>query len=97
MPYLGLAELRVLLYIVRRTWGFKRDADTISLNQMVNGHRGRDGEQLDRGVNLSRRGISQALASLEEKRLIIRRRQQSAERGNEATLYALHVAGHPFP
>jgi hypothetical protein len=34
-PDLGEAELRVLLYIIRRTFGFKKAADTISLGQMV--------------------------------------------------------------
>src|SRR6478672_9655611 len=42
MPSLGDAELRVLLYIIRRTFGFKRDADAISLSQMVSGITTRD-------------------------------------------------------
>ena len=37
LPALSDAELRVLLYIIRRTFGFKRDADAISLSQMVHG------------------------------------------------------------
>src|SRR5947209_15972592 len=35
MPQLADPELRVLLYIIRRTFGFKRDHDDISLKQMV--------------------------------------------------------------
>jgi hypothetical protein len=42
-------ELKVLLYICRRTFGFKKESDTISLNQMVNGITTRDGRVLDRG------------------------------------------------
>ena len=34
-PELSEAELRVALYIIRRTFGFKKDTDNISLRQMV--------------------------------------------------------------
>nr|MDP9472985.1 replication protein [Chloroflexota bacterium] len=54
MPQLSDAELRVLLYIVRRTFGFKREADAISLSQMVSGITTREGQVLDRGTGLSK-------------------------------------------
>ena len=43
LPVLSGAELKVLLYVSRRTFGFKRDSDNISLSQMLNGLRTRDG------------------------------------------------------
>ena len=49
-PNLTESELRVLLYIVRRTFGFKRDADAISLTQLVSGITTKDGRVLDRGT-----------------------------------------------
>jgi hypothetical protein len=49
------AELRVLLYIMRRTFGFKREADTISLSQLVSGITTRDGQVLDRGTSGAQR------------------------------------------
>ena len=42
LPDLGEAELRVPLYIVRRTFGFKKDSDSISLSQMIGGITTRD-------------------------------------------------------
>ena len=57
MPELTEAELRVLLYIVRRTFGFKKNRDAISLSQMVNGIQIRDGRVLDRGTGMTRRGV----------------------------------------
>jgi len=36
MSTLSGAELKVLLYIIRRTFGFKKGSDTISLSQMLN-------------------------------------------------------------
>ena len=43
MPELTESELRVLLYILRRTYGFKKNSDSISLSQMVQGIRTKDG------------------------------------------------------
>ena len=53
-PDLSEAELRVLLYIVRRTFGFKKAADDISLKQLVDGIRTKDGVPLDRGAGYPR-------------------------------------------
>ena len=85
------AELKVLLYIIRRTFGFKRDSDNISLSQMLNGLQTRDGRTLDRGVGLSKKTLLQALNSLEEKQVILTERRQSPEKGNEPTTYRLNI------
>ena len=37
MAELSGAELKVVLYIIRRTFGFKRQSDTISINQLLHG------------------------------------------------------------
>jgi hypothetical protein len=52
------SELKVLLYIVRRTFGFKKDADRISLTQICEGIITREGKVLDRGTGLSRTSAS---------------------------------------
>ena len=44
------AELKVLLYVIRRTFGFKRESDNISLSQMLNGLREGVGGGLYGGV-----------------------------------------------
>ena len=64
LPDLSGAELKVLLYVIRRTFGFKRESDNISLSQMLNGLRTRDGRVLDRGVGLSKKTLLQAIKSL---------------------------------
>src|SRR3954465_9258610 len=74
LPDLSGAELKVLLYIIRRTFGFKRDSDTISLSQMLNGITRRDGTVLDRGVGLSKPTLLQALRSLSEQEIIFTER-----------------------
>lgn len=39
-PHLGKAALKVLLYLTRRIFGFKREADTVSLSRSVLGFAG---------------------------------------------------------
>jgi phage replication O-like protein O len=91
MADLSGAELKVLLYIMRRTFGFKKDRDNISLNQICNGISRKNGTIVDRGTGLSKASAVRALTSLEEKRIIVRSRRRSAERGDEATTYQLHM------
>lgn len=89
MPALSDAELRVLLYIVRRTFGFKRDSDTISLSQMVSGIKTRNGQVLDTGTGLSKSTVARGLKSLREKGIIVATRNASKERGDQPTTYRL--------
>jgi len=89
LSVLSGAELKVLLYIIRRTFGFKRDADAISLSQMMHGITTREGDRLDRGVGLSKPTLLQALRSLEANDIIETTRQRSTERGDEPTIYQL--------
>jgi DNA-binding transcriptional ArsR family regulator len=92
LPELSGAELKVLLYIIRRTFGFKRDRDSISLSQMLNGVQSRSGEMLDRGAGVSKPTLLQALRSLEERGIIETERRRSAEKGDEPTVYTLRFA-----
>ncbi len=85
------AELKVLLYIMRRTFGFKKDSDNISLSQMLNGIRTKDGCQLDRGTGLSKPTLLKALRNLTEANYIIPARRQSSQRSDESTNYRLNV------
>ena len=90
LPDLSGAELKVLLYIIRRTLGFKKGSDTISLSQMLYGIETKDGTTLDRGTGLSRPTLLRALQSLKAKNIIIAEERLSPERGWEATVYRLN-------
>ncbi len=83
------AELKILLYAMRRTYGFKRDSDNISISQLLRGITTREGVRLDRGTGLSKKHLLKALDSLEEKGLLIRTRRHSEKNGDEATNYRL--------
>lgn len=93
LPELSGAELKVLLYIIRRTFGFKRDSDAISLGQMLTGIVKRDGERLDAGTGLTKKTLLKALSSLIARQIIFAERRASSTQGNIATVYSLNVQG----
>jgi Bacteriophage replication protein O len=91
MAYLSGAELKVLLYIIRRTFGFKKDSDNISLRQICHGITTRDGEILDKGTGLSLSTVQIALKGLLEKNCVITARNRSKAKGDEPTTYSLNT------
>ncbi len=91
LPDLSGAELKVLLYIIRRTSGFKKTMDAISLTQFEGGIITKDGRVLDRGCGLSRETVCNALQSL-EKRGCIKSDKRSHNGGKEITAYSINFA-----
>jgi len=89
MYFLTDPELRVLLYIIRRTYGFKKSSDNISLKQLVEGIKKKDGSVLDLGTGISKPTVTKAVKGLVEKGVIIAERNRSKERGDEPTTYKL--------
>ncbi len=96
-PNLSEAELRVLIYILRRTFGFKKESDTISLKQMVEGITTRDGWTLDQGTGMSKPGVAKGVKGLVAKGVILAIRNSSPERGDEPTTYRLHFQHDASP
>lgn len=96
LPHLSGAELKVLLYIMRRTFGFKKHSDAISLAQITDGIVRRDGERLDSGAGVVESTALIALKGLLAKGLILAERQLNPDGGYAPTVYCLHMAG-PLP
>jgi len=93
-PDLDKAPLKVLLYIVRRTCGFRKLADAISLTQFQHGIVTRDGRQLDKGCGVTNRtNLLHALADLEARGLIEHQDAIHADGGNATTIYYLRGPG----
>ena len=84
LPELSEAELKVLLYIIRRTLGWKKDSDKISLNQLEQGNKH------DKGCGLKRKAIIKGLQSLEEKKCITVLRQKTSGGINQINVYSLN-------
>src|SRR5881394_3620205 len=87
-------EIKILLYIIRRTWGFKKDADAISLNQFQKGITTKDGKVLDRGSGVSdRKTVLTTLSSLETKGCIQIVRNKTASGDNATSIYRINFKG----
>jgi len=81
----------VLLYIIRRTFGFKKDSDNISLRQICNGIKTREGDVLDKGTGLSLSTVQIALKGLLAKNCVLTAKNRSQEKGDEPTTYSLNM------
>ena len=93
LPFLSGTELKVLLYILRRTLGFRKSGDLISLSQFQNGIVKRDGTALDHGTGVrSRKAILDAAKGLEACGLIYILPRRGPKGENRETLY---FACHP--
>lgn len=92
-PRLNGGEVKVLLYIFRRTFGFKKEKDCISISQMLNGIVKRNGVRLDHGAGLSKPSLCRALNTLAKKHVIIATRQFDFNGGFVATSYQLNMRG----
>src|SRR5262249_31482259 len=94
MVDLSGSELKVLLYIIRRTFGFKKDADTISFQQFRHGIRTHDGRQPDRRCGVkSYSQISGALQVLEAGGYIVARKGTTQRGDKDTTVYRLRLRG----
>jgi len=91
LPILSGNEIKILMYICRRTFGFKKDIDNISLAQMVSGITAKDGTKLDGGTGLSKASVARALKELEDKNIILRVRRSDPQKGDLPTTYQLNV------
>ena len=84
-----------MLYIMRRTYGFKKRQDAISYSQFLYGITCRDGRQLDQGAGISSdRTLSAALDNLCDKwHLLFRHRQRRPDGVKTVTIYELNLDG----
>ena len=80
LSILSGAQVKVALYVYRRTLGFNKDTDAIALSQFQDGLRGDNGKWHDEGTGLVKRTIIDAVAFLDWCGLI--HRTKSKGRGN---------------
>jgi hypothetical protein len=92
LPDLSVSEFKVFLYIMRRTAGFKKRVDAISLGQICDGYDQSipdESERRERGTGLTRQGAKKAIASLLSKGLIEKAPQRDSRGGSLPNLYAI--------
>ena len=88
-PRLKESELRVLLYIVRRTFGFGKSADAISLSQLTRGIKTRDGRILDYGTGMSKKAVIAGVKGLVSKGIITVERRRTEKGDTDTNIYKL--------
>ncbi len=88
-PHLSESELRVLLYVMRRTFGFKKRADAISLSQLEKGIVTKDGRVLDEGTGMARSSVRRGCKGLVEKGVLTVTKVQSEDGEYETNVYTL--------
>ena len=79
LPELGHAELKVLLVIMRKTYGWQKDADRISLSQLA---------EL---TGLTRQSMQTATKSLEQRGYILVERGEPTPAGLPPNVYRLRI------
>ena len=90
LPLLNGAELKAMLYIIRRTLGFKKTTDTISFNQFLHGITTKNDKVLDKGCGVKdRTTLSKALARLEALNCITTTKSKNDKKENEVTAYSI--------
>ncbi len=60
----SLAELKVIEYVLRHTWGYRGQHDKpkrISIDEFAHGRKRRNGSRIDKGIGLSRPSIRQGI------------------------------------
>lgn len=83
------SETKVIMYVARRTYGFQKQHDEISVSQMAEGITKRDGAILDRGTGLSRQAVITAVGKLMDKGLLMKVRNYDPRRGDTANTYRM--------
>lgn len=90
-PRLKEGELRVMLYLMRRTFGFHKHEDRVSIAQFCDGITTRDGRRLDHGTGMSKPGVRKALDGCVAKGLVTMTQEQSENGEYQTNLYALRM------
>lgn len=81
-------EFKILMYICRKTYGYQKQKDRISLSQFTDGVKNFDGKTINKGVGISRPQVVKILKSLEEKGYI-----ESQKTEKKVTIFRLKNAG----
>src|SRR5918997_2307831 len=88
----NLAELKVVEYILRHTWGYQEYGlkKHITIDEFVNGRRRQDGSRMDKGTGLSERAVYDGLRKAVENSLIEEEIDDS-DRGRVRKSYSLRM------
>lgn len=85
-------ELKILIYLIRRTVGFQKLEDSVSLSQLLEGSTTSEGRVLNHGTGLGKKRLLKALHSLEEGGHLRVTRGKTTRGGNKTNIYQVGLA-----
>ncbi|MCP4540113.1 MAG: hypothetical protein GY832_23495 [Chloroflexi bacterium] len=87
------AELKVVLYVLRHTWGYQEFdvVKRITLDEFKNGRKRRDGTRMDNGVGMVTNSIKDGIRRAIEHGFLIRE-SDGRDAGRSSHLYCLNTA-----
>jgi len=87
-----LGEMKVILYILRHTWGFQDDQKKITLDEFESGRKLKDGTRMDGGTGLSKPTIMDGLKRAEQHGFIVVETDDS-DKARVKRFYSLRMKG----
>lgn len=89
----SLAELKVVLYILRHTWGFQefKELKRITLDEFQHGRKRKDRSRLDKGTGMSKDAIREGLSRAVKDGFIVQSFDPRPRPGRPAHQYQLKV------
>ena len=85
----SVAELKVLLYIFRHTYGWQKRFDCISLSQFVSGVITREGVKVDNGIGIDKKSVLRGIDGCLERGTILK--WSDGFRGREQVWYFINT------
>lgn len=92
----NIAELKVVEYILRHTWGYQEYGvkKHITIDEFVHGRRRQDGSRIDKGTGLSERAVYDGLRKAVENGLV-EEEVDDTDRGRVKKFYSVRMAENP--
>jgi hypothetical protein len=89
----NLAELKVVLYIMRHTWGFKEGYGKfvkLTIDELMNGRKRTDGSRMDKGTGLSKQSVVTGVQRAVKHGYIIEIKDDK-DKGREKKFYSIKM------
>ena len=88
------AEVKVVLYVLRHTWGFQEleRGKRITLDEFMHGRRRRDGSRIDSGTGLCLNSVKAGVRKAVERGFLIQEPDGRHDNGRASHVYSLRMA-----
>lgn len=95
LSLLSPSEVLVLLYLCRRTFGWRKSHDRVSMLQIMSGVVREDGTHVDFGTGLSERGARAAVTSLTQLGVLHVQQMRAKNGAPQPSVYSVNLAFTP--